>query len=234
MNKTIVVTGGTKGIGKAIVEKFWTSGFNIVTCARNEDDFYDLKKSLAPSNNQKILFYKADVSKKEEVKAFADFILKNTENIDILVNNAGFFVPGQIHNEEDGILESLINTNLYSAYHLTRGLLKNMISAQKGHIFNLCSVASITPYANGGSYCISKYALIGMSKVLREEMKPYNIKVTSVLPGATLTDSWAGTELPVERFIKAEDVAELIWASFTLSASTVVEEILIRPILGDL
>src|SRR5690606_33154149 len=101
-------------------------------------------------------------------------------------------------------------------------------------IFNMCSTASITPYVNGGSYCISKFALLGMSKVLREEMKPFGIKVTTVIPGATLTASWEGTELPSDRFMKSEDVAATIWTAYALSPQAVLEELIIRPQLGDL
>ncbi|HRB92355.1 MAG TPA: SDR family NAD(P)-dependent oxidoreductase, partial [Chitinophagales bacterium] len=87
---------------------------------------------------------------------------------------------------------------------------------------------------NGGSYSISKFALLGFSKTLREELKSYNIKVTSILPGATLTDSWAGVDLPETRFSKAEDIADLVYAITQLSALSVVEELVIRPQLGDI
>ena len=90
------------------------------------------------------------------------------------------------------------------------------------------------PYANGGSYSISKYAMLGMTKVLREEMKQHGIRVTAVLPGATLTPSWAGVDLPASRFIKPEDVAESVYGTYSLSKNSVVEEILIRPMEGDI
>ena len=127
-----------------------------------------------------------------------------------------------------------METNVYSAYHLTRGVIGAMMDNKKGHIFTICSTASIIAYPNGGSYCISKFALYGMTKVLREEMKPHNIKVTAVLPGATFTDSWQGTDLPEDRFIASKDVADAIWSAYCLSPRAVLEEILIRPQLGDL
>ena len=224
MNKTIVVTGGTKGIGRAIVDKFASEGFTVLTCARTEGDSF-------PEN---IHFFKADMSKKVEVLAFADFVKATVNQVDILVNNTGFFLPGQIHNEEEGTIEAMIETNLYSAYHLTRALVNEMITRKEGYIFNICSTASITAYTNGGSYCISKFAMLGMSKVLREELKPHHVRVTSILPGATLTNSWAGVELPAERFIAPEDIAQVVWTAFSLPDSTVLEEILLRPMLGDL
>jgi NADP-dependent 3-hydroxy acid dehydrogenase YdfG len=224
MNKTIVVTGGTKGIGRAIVDKFAKEGFTVLICARTAEEGL-------PEN---VHFFKADMSKKSEVLAFADFVKRTVNQVDILVNNTGFFLPGQIHNEEEGTLEAMIETNLYSAYHLTRGLVGNMIERKEGYIFNICSTASITAYTNGGSYCISKFAMLGMSKVLREELKPHHVRVTSILPGATLTNSWAGVELPAERFMAPEDIAQVVWTAYSLPDSTVLEEILLRPMLGDL
>ncbi len=99
------------------------------------------------------------------------FTKEQIGELDILVNNAGCFIPGKISEEPDGVLEKLMDTNLYSAYYLTRGLLPLLKKSNKGHIFNMCSVASILPYENGGSYSITKYALLGFSKCLREELK---------------------------------------------------------------
>jgi hypothetical protein len=98
----------------------------------------------------------------------------------------------------------------------------------------MCSIASIKAYPNGGSYAISKFALLGLSKVLREELKPFGIKVTAILPGATKTASWDGVDLPDDRFMMAEDIAETVFAAYSLSSRSVVEEILIRPQLGDI
>jgi short-subunit dehydrogenase len=109
-----------------------------------------------------------------------------------------------------------------------------MIARKSGHIFNMCSIASIKAYANGGSYAITKFALLGFSKCLREELKPVGIRVTSILPGATRTASWEGVDLPDERFMRVEDVAETVYGAYSLSQRSVVEEIIIRPQLGDI
>ena len=98
----------------------------------------------------------------------------------------------------------------------------------------MCSIASFTAYANGGSYSISKFAMLGMSKALREELKDKGIKVTAIMPGATLTASWEGVDIPPERFMKSEDVAEATWSAYRMSERSIVEEIVIRPQLGDL
>lgn len=235
MNKLIVVTGGTKGIGRAVVNKFASAGFDVATCSRNEADLRELAAELAGEfPNCQIFTFVADMSKRNDVEAFTQKVTELARPVDVLVNNAGYFIPGDITTEKEGALESMIEANLYSAYHTTRYLVVGMKKRRQGHIFNMCSIASIAAYPNGGSYAISKFALLGFSKCLREELKPLGIRVTAVLPGATYTASWAGVDLPEERFMKAEDVAESIYSAWTLSERSVVEEILIRPQLGDL
>ena len=233
--KNIVVTGASKGIGRAVVLKFAVEGFAVAACSRNEADLKKLEEevhAVAPALNH--VFTPCDMSDSSQVKQFADKIKDEWGTVEILVNNAGVFIPGQIINEAEGTLEKLINTNLYSAYHITRSLVPGMIAAKTGHIFNMCSVASLHAYANGGSYSISKFALLGFSKSLREELKPHGLKVTSLMPGATLTDSWAGVDLPESRFMKADDIAQLIFDIYHLSDSTVIEEVVLRPVLGDI
>jgi short-subunit dehydrogenase len=175
-----------------------------------------------------------DLSKKENAIALGNWILSLGISIDVLFNNAGSFVPGSVHDEPDGALENQVDTNLYSAYHLTRSLLPKMIQQKNGHIFNMCSVASLKAYKNGGAYSISKFALLGFSKNLREEMMPYGIKVTAVIAGAAYTDSWVSSGIDKKRFMETEDVAKMIYASSQLSPQACVEEILMRPQLGDI
>ncbi len=230
----ILVTGGSRGIGNAIIRVFADAGFDIITCARSETSLQLLEQELRATGFKNTFYYKpVDVSVKAEVLQFAREVTEKFPVIDILVNNAGIFLPGGISEEEEGTFEKLLNTNMASAYHITRALLPNIRQSTGGYIFNICSTASIMAYVNGGSYCISKFALLGFSKVLREELKKENIKVTAVLPGATYTDSWNGSDLPEERFIHPKDVAKSIFDCYSLTTA-VVEEIIIRPQLGDI
>lgn len=128
----------------------------------------------------------------------------------------------------------MLHVNLLSAYHLTRSLIQTMIKNRSGHIFNICSIAALQAYPNGGSYSISKWALAGFSKNLREEMKPFNIKVTSVHPGATYTSSWEGSGVEEKRIMEVNDVAKMIVAASKLSPQACLEEMVLRPQLGDL
>jgi short-subunit dehydrogenase len=230
----IIITGASKGIGKAIAEQFAQDGHTILLCSRGEKTLYDAVSDLMTRFPQSTIKGKAyDMSDKVSVIEFAKWCL-SYGTPDIVINNAGQFIPGSIHDEEEGILELMMETNLYSAYHLTRQLLPEMIKAAKGHIFNICSIASLQAYANGGSYSISKFALLGFSKNLREELKPKGIKVTAVCPGATLSSSWDGLAIDPKRIMEIEDVAKMVFAAAKLSPMAVVEDIIMRPQLGDL
>jgi short-subunit dehydrogenase len=231
----VVITGATKGIGRAIAEKFAAEGHTIIACARNEMDLYKMMDTLLTNHPECLVKVKSvDMSDATQVKEFGCWIIEAGFTPDILVNNAGDFMPGSVYSEEEGTLEKMIAVNLYSAYHLTRSVLPAMMERKQGHIFNMCSIASLHAYANGGSYSISKFALLGFNKNLREEMKPYGIKVTAVSPGATMTASWEGAGIDPKRIMEAHDVGELVYASSKLSAMAVVEDIIMRPQLGDL
>ncbi len=229
----VVISGATKGIGKALVELFASKGANIAFCSRTSSDVDSLKKELNNRFlNSEFISFAADMSKKEDVQAFASLILKKWSNIDVIINNAGVFIPCPLtdSNTQDAF-ELMMDTNLYSAYYLTQDLLPLMIANKSGHVFNMCSIASFMPY---GAYAVSKHAMLGFSRVLREELKQEGIRVTAVMPGATYTHSWEGTELPEDRFMKAEDIAEAVWGCYQLSPQTVVEELILRPQLGDI
>ena len=231
----IVITGASKGIGKAIAEKFAANGYSLFLCARTQSELAETAVSIGKKYPDITVEYRTcDVSKKSELKAFADWIYKKTDEVDVLINNAGSFVPGQVHEEEDGTIEYLMETNLYSAYYLSRYLLPSMMKRKSGHIFNICSIAALKAYKYGGSYSITKYAMAGLAVNLRDEMREYGVKVTAVYPGAAYTASWEGSGVPPERMMAAEDIAEMIYASASLSPQACVEEIVIRPQLGDL
>jgi short-subunit dehydrogenase len=230
----VIVTGASRGIGKAIAAAFAAEGADLFLCSKNENTLNDTVKELQAAYPKIIIKAKTfDISIKKEAIAFGNWCIDQGKP-DILVNNAGTFLPGSIYNEEDGLLENMIETNLYSAYHITRAIVPKMIAVKQGHIFNICSIASLHAYANGGSYSISKFALMGFSKNLREELKPYNIKVTAVYPGAVVTDTWGGYDNSNKRIMEAEDIAAMIVAASKLSPAAVVEDIVLRPQLGDL
>ncbi len=230
----IIITGASRGLGYAIADKFAANGHNLFICSQNEVALYKAMGSLTTKYPDIIVKAKPfDLSDPKKVKGFGYWALKETKP-DVLINNAGQFLPGSVYNEEEGTLEKMIAINLYSAYHLTRVILPEMIKQKHGHIFNICSIASFQAYPNGGAYGISKFALAGFSKNLREEMKPHGIKITAVYPGAAYTDSWASAGVDPNRLMEAKDIADMIFASSQLSPRACVEDIILRPQLGDL
>jgi NADP-dependent 3-hydroxy acid dehydrogenase YdfG len=229
-----IVSGGTQGIGKAIAEKFLSHGFSVAICARSTADLQSVKAEwISKYPHAQILAVPTDVTQKEEVQAFAKQVLDAFPTIDVLVNNAGSYVPGNLANEPDGQLESMMALNMYSAYHLTRAVLPAIKTNGKGHIFSMCSIASLNAYPNGGAYSVSKYALLGFSENLRLELIPDNIKVTSICSGAVYSRSWGDSVSP-SRIMKAEDIADTIWSAYSLSPQANIDTIVIRPQQGDL
>jgi short-subunit dehydrogenase len=230
----IVITGASKGIGYAIAEIFASQGHDLYLTSKTARDLKNAADTLAKQfPNVQVHQLAADLSKQTEVTNFANWCLQKTTPT-ILVNNAGYFVPGKLQNEAAGQLQSQLDTNLFSAYHLTRALLPSMLSKNTGHIFNICSIASLAAYENGGAYSISKFALLGFSKNLRLELKDQGIKVTAVCPGAVYTNSWSGSGVDPKRIMEASDIAKMIYAASQLSPQAVVEDIVMRPQLGDL
>lgn len=230
-----IITGASRGIGKAVAQIFALHGYNLYLCSQNENKLLQTIEELKTQfPNVKIDGQAVDLGQKQGSVLFAEWVLNNADSVDIVVNNAGTFVQGNVSDEPDGALEHMLGVNLFSAYHITRALLPKMKANRSGHIFTLCSVASLAAYPGGGSYGISKYALLGFTKNLRHELKEYGIKVTAVIPGAVYTDSWEGSGIAKQRMMEAEDIAKTIYSTSQLSSQAVVEEIILRPQLGDL
>ena len=230
-----VITGGSKGIGFAIAKALVEDGHEVIIAARNKGDLDAAKLSLlGVSPGAGVHQFALDVRSKESIAAFAAHIKRTMGGVDILVNNAGTFTPGSVLSEPEGALELMMETNAYSAYYMTRYLFPMIEQSNAGHIFNISSIASLKAYPGGGSYSISKYAMLGFSHNLRYELAPKGVKVTTVLPGATWTASWEGSGVDRERIMEAEDIAEAVMSAIRMGPKAVVEDIIIRPQLGDL
>ncbi len=230
----IVITGASRGLGLSMAETFAAEGHDLYLTAKNEVTLYSALESLMSRFPDQVIKAKPfDLSLKQGAVDFGNWVLDQGVETDILINNAGTFEPGRIVDEPEGQMENMLNTNLLSAYHLTRVLVPSMMKRKSGHIFNISSIAGLQAYPNGGSYSVSKFALSGFSKNLREELKPYLIKVTCIYSGAVYTDSWAGSVKP-ERIMKPADIANTILQISKLSHQALVEELVIRPLMGDL
>lgn len=224
-----IITGATRGIGKAIALKLAEHGFNLAICSRKNQELENFAKELK-STGVRIFTFKADCSVKEEVYAFCNAVQEQMGTVDVLVNNAGAYLPGSLLDEADDKLEKQLNLNLNAAYYLSKYFGKMMRGQQSGHIFNICSIAAKTVVENGGSYSVTKSALLSLNHVLREELSKYNVKVTAILPGSTLTSSWEGTEIPPERFVQPEDIADTLYTILNLSKGVNVDEVVLKPL----
>jgi short-subunit dehydrogenase len=230
-----IITGASRGLGRAIAEQFAAHGYDLVLSSRDAVALSRAVRELGDGYPAISIRSKAaDLGDRGQTQELGRWVLESGVPVDVLVNNAGQFIYGSLYEEAEGVLEQLIAVNLYSAYRLTRVLLPTMMARKAGHIFNICSIASLKAYHHGGAYGISKYALAGFSANLREEMKEYGVKVTAVYPGAAYTDSWAGSGVDPHRIMEAADIARMVLAATGLSPQATVEEIVLRPQLGDL
>jgi short-subunit dehydrogenase len=234
MNFTAVITGASKGIGFSVAQRLAEAGFSLFIVGRDNNRLAEAKSQLLLSGAPEVHAFSGDLSQSDVAKDCVAAIVNTWGSITVLVNNAGVFLPGTMMEEDEGQFETLMATNMNSAYHITKVLWPLLKLSKRAHVFNMCSIASITAYAAGGSYSVSKFAMLGFSKSLRLEGMPYGVRVTAILPGATLTDSWAGVDLPPSRFMKPEDVANALYLAFLINENTVMEEVVLRPILGDI
>lgn len=230
-----LITGATKGIGLAIAQALAQQGISLAICSRNDQDLWAVKEALLHINpNIKVFTRVADCSLREDVLAFAAKAERELQSIQIIINNAGLFLPGSILDEDENALQKQLDLNVFPAYHLYRYFGKKLMAAGGGHIFNICSIASKNVVVNAGSYSVTKFALFGLNHIMREEMKAYQVKVTAILPGSTLTNSWAGTTVPPEKFVLPEDVAAAVINCLKMSAGANVDELIIQTATGEI
>lgn len=233
--KNTIITGATRGMGRAIAIAFAREGLNLAICSRNTAELEKFKKELLQINpGIKVAALQADCSVKQQVLQFAGFAEQELGLMSAIVNNAGMYEPSSILDDDEDTFDKLININLMPAYQLYRYFGKTMMAARQGHIFNICSSASVNPVVEAGTYSVTKFALLGLNKVMRLELQQYGVKVTAVIPGSTLTSSWDGVKVDSEKFIMPDDIASAIINAYRMSAGANVEEITIKPVFGQL
>lgn len=196
-NKTIFITGGSRGIGRAIAEKFALLGANVVITYKSRVDPNYFKP-------KKILYFKCDSANSRRIKIVVDKAIKKYGKIDVLINNAGITKDGLIMRMTEESWDSVINTNLKSTFLFTKEVLKSMIKNHSGKIINVSSVVATAGNAGQSNYVASKAGMIGLTKALAKELSAYNIQVNAVSPGYVETDMTAKlTEEQREAIFKA-------------------------------
>jgi 3-oxoacyl-[acyl-carrier protein] reductase len=224
-----VISGATKGVGKALAIALAKEGFSLALNARNKNDLEQLQSELLRNYSSNVFIYVGDLSDKDSALDFSTKVLSEFKNIDVLINNVGKYDLDKI--TDDGVdLDDMMKTNLNSAYYLTKYLSINMCKNGKGHIFNICSVLSLMPRSTAATYTISKHALKGFNDVLREEMREYGVKVTAIYPGSINTSSWEGIVAPKELFVQPDDIVNIVKTCLHTSKNANIEEIVIKPL----
>jgi short-subunit dehydrogenase len=233
--ENVLITGATKGMGRSIAIAFATEGINVAICSRNFEELAAFKKELEQVNpGIKVFAAVADGSNKAELLQFAEAAEQELGFISIIVNNLGMYVYSSILDDGDAAFEKMLHTNLMPAVHLYRYFGKKMITARHGHIFNICSVAALNPIAEAGAYSVTKTALFGLNKVMRLEMQAHNVKVTAIIPGSTLTDSWKGITVEKDTMVLPDDIASAIINIYKMSPGANVDEMIIKPAPGQI
>jgi len=233
----IVITGASQGIGAAIAHSFASQEpddgpTRIALAARTTDSLHTVAESVR-EHGAEALVCPTDVTDDDAVARMADQVLEAWGAPDVLVNNAGAFRYAPLDELTVDGFRDQIDVNLTGAFAVTQAFLPAMRERETGHLFFMASVASIQAYPGNAGYCAAKHGLRGLARVVREETKDEGLRVTTVIPGATRTPTWEGTELPDERFMAPEDVAQAVVEATGLSPRTVVEELLLRPQKGD-
>lgn len=202
--KTVLITGGSRGIGKCIAENLAKDGYNVVlNYNKSEKQAKEIKKKLE-EQGIKIEIYKADVSKREEVKKLVKFTLNKFENIDILINNAGIAKIQMFNDITDEDWNEMINTNLNSVFYCIQESLPNMIHNKNGCIINISSIWGLVGASCEVAYSVSKAGIDGMTKSLAKELGLSNIRVNSVAPGVIDTEMNSNLDNAIKEEIKNE------------------------------
>lgn len=240
MNKIVMVTGATAGFGRATAVIFAKNGYRLIITGRRKERLDELEKELIKSFKVKVLALNFDVRNLDEVNSTINNLPEEWKAIDILINNAGLAV-GMDHIDKGNIddWERMIDTNMKGLLYVTRAVSPLMVARNKGHIFNIGSIAGKDAYENGNVYCASKAAVASLSKGMRIDLLHHNIKVTHIAPGM------AETEFSLVRFkgdseragsvykgidaLSGDDIANIIFYCATLPDHICINDLEVTP-----
>lgn len=240
MMKTVLISGATSGIGESCARKFAREGYRLILCGRRSERLSVLKKEFEDHYGDHFFVLSFDVRNNEEVVKAIASLPAEWKNIDVLVNNAGLALG--LNPVQDGHLdhwETMIDTNVKGLLYLTKAVVVQMIERRSGHIINIGSIAGREAYANGNVYCASKAAVDSLTKGMRIDFLPYNIKVTQVAPGAVETEfslvRFEGDATRATNVYKGyqplspDDVADAVYYVAALPPHVNVNDLLLMP-----
>lgn len=231
----VLITGASQGIGAAIAKVFAREvrGVRLALVARSAAKLATVQRAcVKPGATAEV--FACDVSDEAAVADLRRAVTKRFGAVDVLINNAGAFTPAPFVQTGVAEFDRMIAVNLRSAFLVTQAFLPAMLKRKSGDIFFMSSIAGLGAYPNATAYCAAKFGVTGMAKVLRSETKEHGLRVCCIHPGATWSPSWSGSGVKPDRIMPAEDVAQAFLDVYRLSRRTVVEEIILRPQLGDI
>lgn len=231
----ILITGASQGIGAAIARTFAAElkGVRLALVARNAKNLRAVA-AVCRQLGAEAEVYPCDTSNAAAVTKLGRAVTKRFGAVDVLVNNAGKFHAAPFLRTAVKDFDALFAANLRSVFLVSRVFVPAMVKRGRGDVFNMGSIASVKALPGMASYSAAKFGVLGLTRVMREELKPHGVRVCCVMPGATASPSWDGTGVSPGRLMPAEDVARAFVDIYRLSRNAVVEEIILRPQLGDL
>jgi NADP-dependent 3-hydroxy acid dehydrogenase YdfG len=230
----VLITGASQGIGAAIARVFGAEvrAVRLALVARNTKKLLGVARVCERLGATSAVF-PCDVSDEAAVTAMARAVTKRFGGVDVLINNAGSFAGAPLTEMKVAEFDRMVAANLRSVFLVSRALVPGMIKRGRGDIFNMSSIAGRIAYPGGAGYSAAKFGVSGLSQVMRSELRDKGVRVCCVYPGATVSPSWEGSGVAEDRMMPAEDVARAMLDVYRLSRRTVVEEIVLRPQLGD-
>lgn len=219
--KNALITGAGKGIGRAVAIALAKEGVNLGLIARTESDLKDLAQELQSEYGIKVSIAPADISNSAEAEASAAKIKQDLGSVDILINNAGIAKFGTLLEMDPEEWKRILDVNVIGTYNVTRAVLPDLVAQNSGDIINVASTAGERGFATGSAYCASKFALMGMTESLAQEVRKHNIRVTALTPSTVNTDLASNAGLKIgdeDRMMQPEDVADLVLAALKLPA----------------
>ena len=238
MNKIILVTGATSGFGKAIAYKFAAAGWNCIITGRRADRLHEIAADLEKNHSVQVLSLVFDVQDRKKVTDTINNIPENWKAIDVLVNNAGLALGRDSFDQANlDDWDTMIDTNVKGLMYVTKAVLPFMTDRKKGHIINIGSTAGKEVYKDGNAYCASKHAVAALSKSMRIDLLPYQIKVTVIHPGAAETEfslvrfkgdeTKAATVYDGYKALQAADIADISFYAASLPEHVCINELVV-------
>ena len=231
---TVWITGASSGIGRALSLEFARNNIFVIGTARRLELLNEIKKILADYGNN-FEPYQLDVTDYAAIDQFHKKILSNYQ-IDCLINNAGATSYKKALDDSISDIENILRVNLFGGIYAIKTVLPGMIDRQSGTIINILSVVTQKVFTSSSAYTASKSGLLGYTKVLREEVRDKNIRIINVSPGATSTEIWSNEvrNKNNDSMMNTDDVAKIVFRIFSEKSNMVVEDIILRPLKGDL